>query len=177
MHCQVRYLENSAKFVEVAYVSIHAMWWEWVRSLIKTFKDIAWWRHQMGTFSALLAICAGNSPVPGEFPTQRPVMQSFDVFFDLRLNKRFGVNNHDAGDLRHYHAHDDVIVMSRKEQWQMGNIGQTFNSQAKPHITIVYALIHLPRTKWPPFRRRYFQMHFREWKVLYFDENLSEICS
>ena len=47
-----------------------------------------WWRHEMETFSALLAICAGNSPVPGEFPAQRPVMRSFDVFFDLRLNKR-----------------------------------------------------------------------------------------
>ena len=41
----------------------------------------------MQTFSALLAICAGNSPVPVEFPTQRPVTQSFDVFFDLRPNK------------------------------------------------------------------------------------------
>ena len=48
----------------------------------------AWWRHQMETFSTLLAICAGNSPVPGEFPAQRPVTRSFDVFFDLRLNKR-----------------------------------------------------------------------------------------
>ena len=38
--------------------------------------------------SALLAIYAGNSPVTGEFPAQRPVAQSFDVFFDLRLNKR-----------------------------------------------------------------------------------------
>ena len=47
-----------------------------------------WWRHQMETFSALLAICAGNSPVPGEFPAQRPVTWSFDVFFDLRPNKR-----------------------------------------------------------------------------------------
>ena len=37
---------------------------------------------------ALLAICAGNSPVTGEFPAQRPVTRSFDVFFDLRLNKR-----------------------------------------------------------------------------------------
>ena len=51
-------------------------------------KEIAWWRHQMETFSALLALYAGNSPVPGEFPTQRPVTRSFDVFFDLRLNKR-----------------------------------------------------------------------------------------
>ena len=41
-----------------------------------------------GNFSALLALCAGNSPVTGEFPAQRPVTQSFDVFFDLCLNKR-----------------------------------------------------------------------------------------
>ena len=47
-----------------------------------------WWRHQVEIFSALLAICAGNSPVTGEFPTQRPVTRSFDVFFDLRPNKR-----------------------------------------------------------------------------------------
>ena len=47
---------------------------------------ILWWRHQMETFSALLAFYAGNSPVAGEFPAQRPVTQSFDVFFDLRLN-------------------------------------------------------------------------------------------
>ena len=48
----------------------------------------SWWRHQMETFSALLAICAGNSPVPSEFPAQRPVPRSFDIFFDLLLNKR-----------------------------------------------------------------------------------------
>ena len=47
-----------------------------------------WWRHQMETFSALLAICAGNSPVTGEFPAQRPVTRSFDFFFDLHMNKR-----------------------------------------------------------------------------------------
>ena len=46
-----------------------------------------WWRHQMETFSALLALCAGNSPVTGEFSSQRPVTWGFDVFFDLRLNK------------------------------------------------------------------------------------------
>ena len=49
---------------------------------------IAWWRHQMETFSALLAICARNSQAAGEFPAQRPVTRSFDVFFDLRLYKR-----------------------------------------------------------------------------------------
>ena len=40
-----------------------------------------------GNISTLLSICAWNSPVPGEFPAQRPVTRSFDVFFDLRLNK------------------------------------------------------------------------------------------
>ena len=48
----------------------------------------AWWRHQMETFSALLALCAGNSPVTGEFPSQRPVARSFDISFDLHLNKQ-----------------------------------------------------------------------------------------
>ena len=47
-----------------------------------------WWRHQMETFFALLALCLGNSPVTGEFPSRRPMTRSFDVFFDLHLNKR-----------------------------------------------------------------------------------------
>ena len=47
------------------------------------------WRHKMEIFSALLALCVGNSPVTDEFPSQRPVTRSFGVSFDLRLNKRF----------------------------------------------------------------------------------------
>ena len=47
-----------------------------------------WWNHQMQTFSVLLTICAGNSPVNGEFHAQRPLTRSFGVFFNLRLNKR-----------------------------------------------------------------------------------------
>ena len=64
----------------------------------------------METFSALLAICAGNSSVSGEFPAQRPVTISFDVFFDLRLNNGW-VNSREAGDLRRYRTHFDVTVM------------------------------------------------------------------
>ena len=56
----------------------------------------SWWRHQMETFSSLLALCAGNSLVTGEFLAPRPVTQSFDVFFGLRFNKR--LNNREAGD-------------------------------------------------------------------------------
>ena len=54
------------------------------------------------TFAALLALCAGNSPVTGEFPSQRPVTRSFDIFFNLRLNKRSSKN----------HAHYDVNKMA-----------------------------------------------------------------
>ena len=44
-----------------------------------------WWRHQMETFSALLALCAGNSTVTSEFPAQR---RELGFFFDLCLNER-----------------------------------------------------------------------------------------
>ena len=57
--------------------------------------ELTWWRHQMETYSASLAFCAGNSPVPGEFPAQRPVTRSFDVFFDPRLNKRLSKQSWD----------------------------------------------------------------------------------
>ena len=52
----------------------------------------------------------GEFTGPGEFPTQRPVMWSFDVFFDLRLNKRLG-KHREAGDLRCHHGHYYVNVM------------------------------------------------------------------
>ena len=56
-----------------------------------TVIDVSGTLHMMtssnGNISPLLAICAGNSPVNGEFPAQRPVTRSFDAFFDLHLNK------------------------------------------------------------------------------------------
>ena len=39
----------------------------------------------MEKFPALLSICAGNSPVTGEIPTQRLVTRGFDVFFEYTL--------------------------------------------------------------------------------------------
>ena len=64
----------------------------------------------MEIFPTLLAIGAGDSPVTGEFPAQRPVTKSFDVFFDLHwINGR--VNTHKAGDLGCHRAHYDATVM------------------------------------------------------------------
>ena len=70
-----------------------------------------WWRHQMETFSALLALFVGNSPVTDEFPSQRPMTRSF--MFSLTCAWIDGwVKNREAGDLRRHRAHYDVIVMS-----------------------------------------------------------------
>ena len=41
-----------------------------------------------GNILSVTGLCAGNSPVTDEFPSERPVTRSFDVFFDMRLNKR-----------------------------------------------------------------------------------------
>ena len=96
----------------------------------------SWWRHQMETFSALLALCAGNSPVIGEFPSQRPVTRSFDILFDLRLNKRlskqlwgwwFGTPSRSLwrhGNVRRKSQYEYmyiyilVIVMSKNNPWK-----------------------------------------------------------
>ena len=64
--------------------------WQHVVALVSQSRDVVdtWWRHQMETFSASTAICAGNSPVTGEFPSKRPATRGFDIFFDLHPNKR-----------------------------------------------------------------------------------------
>ena len=68
------------------------------------------WRHQMETFSALVAICAGNSPVPGEFPNKGQWRGAL-MFTLICVWINGWVNNREAGDLRRYRAHYDVTVM------------------------------------------------------------------
>ena len=70
--------------------------WPWPSPERPIAGELSWWRHQMETSSALLPLCGeftGHRWIPlttatGEFPSQRPVTRSFDVFFDLRLNKQ-----------------------------------------------------------------------------------------
>ena len=45
-------------------------------------------RSSNGDIFRVTGPLCGEFTGPGEFPTQRPVTRSFDVFFDLRLNKR-----------------------------------------------------------------------------------------
>ena len=71
---------------------------------------LSWWRHQMETFSVLLAICEGNSAVPGEFPSQGQWREAL-MFSLLCVWINDWVNNLEAGDLRRYLAHYDVTLM------------------------------------------------------------------
>ena len=70
--------------------------------------DVIKWKH-FPRYWTFVRYC-GDSPVIGELPSQRPVMRSFDVFFNMRLYKRW-VNNREASDLRRYRAYYDAIVM------------------------------------------------------------------
>ena len=83
---------------------------------------ITWWRHQMKTFFALLALCAGNSPATGGFTSKRPMTWSFNAVFDLSLNKPLSKEN--ASDLRRHRAHYDVNVMRiiRSLKWKKSPI-------------------------------------------------------
>ena len=65
----------------------------------------------METFSALLAICAENSPVPREFPAHKGQLRGAFIFSLICAWINRWLNNPEAGDLRRYCAHCDIIVM------------------------------------------------------------------
>ena len=92
-------------FSNFAYVSIELFSFKRLTSDMAATKfswdtilDVSqWWRHQVETISVLLALCAGNSPVTGEFPSQMAVTRSFDFSLIFALTNSW-VNNRDAGD-------------------------------------------------------------------------------
>ena len=98
---------------------------------------ISWWRHQLETFSALLALCAWNSPATVEFRSQRLVTRSFNIFFEQIVWQTIVTP-----------VIWDVIALTL---WRRCNAAAWVQ-----HIEA--------ETKWPPFRRRLFQTHFPEWK-------------
>ena len=85
--------------IEEAYKDKPITWFVQINAL-------AWWRHQMETFSALLALCEGNPPVT----SLRPVTRSFDVSLTCAWTNGWAINQ-DIGDLRLCGAYYDVTVM------------------------------------------------------------------
>ena len=89
----------------------------WPKAFILHGKDVCvhrhtWWRHQMEIFSALLAICARNSPVPVNSP-HKGQWHGALMFSLICVWVNGWVTNGEAGDVRRYRAHYDVIVMYR----------------------------------------------------------------
>ena len=123
------------------------------------------------TIFRVTGLCAGNSPVTGEFPSQRPVTRSFHVFFDLRPNKRlvkqlrrrwFEIPSSSLWRHCNVHICQETQWLEHKVTWQvitgrlrrrvisshcLGNVGELwpcFHEQK-------FRLTHLPWTKWRYF--------------------------
>ena len=77
---------------------------------LRNLKSLSWWHHQMETFSALLVICAGNSPVPVNSP-HKGQWRGALMFSLICIWINGWVNSREAGDLRCYRTHYDVTVM------------------------------------------------------------------
>ena len=78
---------NNTHDIEVHFAALHPM--KYVQHYVAIWITFIYMMTSSnGNIFRVTAICAGNSTVPGEFPTQRPVTRGFDVYFDLRSNKR-----------------------------------------------------------------------------------------
>ena len=100
-----------------------------------------WWRHHMETFSALLAICAVNSP------TQRPVTRSFGVFFDLRLIIRLSK-----------HSRGWWFKTSSRPLWRHCNDKRCSTEAAEASNTL-FLCFNAPILQFPPCNFPYTTMH------------------
>ena len=91
----------------------------------------------------------GEFTGPGEFPTQRPVTRSFDVYFDLRLNKR--------------------LCKQSWGWWFETLLCPLWRHSNETHKDTLYVWSSGVETKWPSFWRRPFHIDILELKLLYFD--------
>ena len=106
----------------------------------------------MEKFSAILALCAGNSPVTCEFPSQRPVTRSFDVLFNLRVYKRLSKQSWSwwfETQLRPWWCHRNWMSPIR------GCLPKLYQCTGA-------------KTKKPPLWIWHIHVNFIEWKLLHF---------
>ena len=102
----------------------------------------SWWRHQMETFSALLAIWSPvNSPHRGQW-------RGALMFFLICVWINDWVNNHEAGDLRRYRAHYDVtLIVDASPLWYIAvsvwsrNMIAVINFWVSMQCVFVYSII------------------------------------
>ena len=104
---------NSTSRVLFIYNSLWYTWYTWWYTCLICIYISTWWRHQMEIFSVLLALCAGNSPVPVNSP-HKGQWHGALMFSLICVWINGWVNNRKAGDLRCHRGHYDVKVMKLK---------------------------------------------------------------
>ena len=101
----------------------------------------------METFSTSLALCVWNSLVPGEFPTQRPVRWSFDVFFDLHPNKRWRKKYELSYNTPNVTQLLLNIIYVKFSEWQLQDILTVKNTLAGNHLFSKTDVIMMMKTQ------------------------------
>ena len=71
---------------------------------------LSWWRHQMETFSALLVLCEGNSPVVMDSRHKGQWRRAL-MYYLVCARTGGWANNRDAGDFRRHRVHYGVVIM------------------------------------------------------------------
>ena len=120
--CVLKKMPGNRKFGLIHTVEMSPKWGKStdddqnLKSVLKMFRIHqyveSWRRHQMETYSALMALCVGDLLVTGEFPHKG--QWRWALMFSLicaRIND--SVNNREADELRRHHAHYDITVMFR----------------------------------------------------------------
>ena len=98
--------------INISFILITTIFDIWIQPLFPFSLNLAntWWRHQMETFSTLLAICAGNLLVKVNSPHKGQGRRAL-MFFFICIWINGWVNNREAGDFRHYGAHYDITLI------------------------------------------------------------------
>ena len=111
-----------------------------------------WWHHQMETFSALLAICAGTKAQRHKGQWRGALM--FSLIY-LWING--WVNNREPGDLRRHRTHYDVTEI-------VGICGELSLASTSPYSAPCTASLEFIETerKWSQIWRLLFQTHLRD---------------
>ena len=139
--------EGGSHYWEMA-VAITCGYGGYLLPLLAAHSSFSWWHHQMETFSVLLALCAGNLLVTGEFSSHRPVTWSFDVFFDLCLCKHmircwFEMPLYS---LWHHPNVQDIMIQLCQLSWYVENRNQGFYSLKCRLTGIGIPIINLRRS-------------------------------
>ena len=76
----------------------------------KSANQTSWWSHQIETFSALLTLCAGNSPVTSDFPHKGQSCRAL-VFSLICDWTNAWANHRHADDFRRYRTNYGITLM------------------------------------------------------------------